>query len=142
MMKAKRIAPVMRGLSAVMASVLALSVVGTGIAESYRSALDGFLGTSSYVTLTDEDSARFQSDYATIDEMKAAAKNIAIKEGEEGTVIMKNDNDVLPLASDTTVALFGLAALRTLSLHQRRPQGRQRRRGGPGPGPHRCWRED
>ena len=110
MMKAKRIAPVMRGLSAVMASVLALSVVGTGIAEGYRSALDGFLGTSSYVTITDEDSARFQSDYATIDEMKAAAKNIAIKEGEEGTVIMKNDNDVLPLSSDTTVALFGLAA--------------------------------
>ena len=109
-MKAKRIAPVMRGLSAVMASVLALSVVGTGIAEGYRSALDGFLGTSSYVTITDEDSARFQSDYATIDEMKAAARDIAIREGEEGTVIMKNDNDVLPLASDTTVALFGLAA--------------------------------
>ena len=109
-MKAKRIAPVMRGLSAVMASVLALSVVGTGIAEGYRSALDGFLGTSSYVTITDEDSARFQSDYATIDEMKAAARDIAIREGEEGTVIMKNDNDVLPLASDATVALFGLAA--------------------------------
>ena len=70
----------------------------------------GFLGTSSYITLTDEDSARFQSDYTTIDEMKAAAKDIAVKEGEEGTVIMKNDNDVLPLASDTTVALFGLAA--------------------------------
>ena len=76
-MKAKRIAPVMRGLSAVMASVLALSVVGTGIAEGYRSALDGFLGTSSYVTITDEDSARFQSDYATIDEMKAEIAEIA-----------------------------------------------------------------
>lgn len=46
-MTAKRIAPVMRGLSAVMVSVLALSVVGSGIAEGYRSAPGGFLGTSS-----------------------------------------------------------------------------------------------
>lgn len=100
----------MRGLAAIMASVLALSIVGTGIAEGYRSALDGFLGTSSYVTITDEDAARFKSDYGTIEEMAAAAKAIAVKEGEEGTVIMKNDNGALPLSSGGTVALFGLAA--------------------------------
>ena len=45
MMKAKKLAPVMRGLSAIMASVLALSVVGTGIADGYRARLDQFLGT-------------------------------------------------------------------------------------------------
>lgn len=109
-MKAKRIAPVMRGLSAVMASVLALSVVGTGIAETYRTALDDFLGTSSYVTITDEDSARFKSDYATVEELTAAARDIAVREGEEGTVILKNDNDALPMSSGSNVALFGLAA--------------------------------
>ena len=42
--------------------------------------------------------------------MAAAAKDIAIREGEEGTVVMKNDNGALPLAEGANVALFGLAA--------------------------------
>lgn len=108
-MKTKKIAPAMRGLAAVTASVMALSIVGADIADGYRARIDSALGTQSYVTKNDEDSARFVSDYATFDEMKAAAKDIAVREGEEGTVVMKNDNDVLPL-SGKSVALFGLAA--------------------------------
>ena len=42
--------------------------------------------------------------------MAAAARDIAIREGEEGTVVMKNDNGVLPLKANANVALFGLAA--------------------------------
>lgn len=108
-MKTKKMSNLMRGLSSVTASVLALSVLGTSIADSYRKNLDDFLGTSSYVTSTDADSARFVSDYDTIEDMAAAAKDLAIREGEEGTVIMKNDNGVFPIATGT-VALFGLAA--------------------------------
>lgn len=108
-MRAKKLAPVMRGLAAVTASVMTLSIVGADIADGYRARIDDFLGTQSYVTNTDEDSARFVSDYTTIDEMKAAAKDIAVREGEEGTVVMKNDNNVLPL-SGKSIALFGLAA--------------------------------
>lgn len=33
--------------------------------------------------------ARFKTDYATIEDMAAAARDIAIREGEEGTVVMK-----------------------------------------------------
>lgn len=109
-MKAKKLAPVMRGLTALMACLLVLSIVGTGIANTYRNALDSTLGTQSYVTITDEDAARFKSDYATIEEMAAAARDISIREGEEGTVVLKNDNGVLPLKENSTVALFGLAA--------------------------------
>ena len=50
----KKISNVMRGVSSVTASVLALSVLGTGIANSYRKNLDEQLGTTSYVTSTDE----------------------------------------------------------------------------------------
>lgn len=100
----------MKGLAALMACLLILAVVGTTIAEAYRSALDGVLGTTSYITNTDEDAARFKSDYATVEEMAAAVKDIAVREGEEGTVIMKNDNEALPIASGADVALFGLAA--------------------------------
>ncbi len=110
MMRAKSFAPVMRGIAAIMACVLVLAVVGAGVADTFRTRIDDALRTQSYVTNTDPDSARFKSDYATIDDMMAAAKALAIKEGEEGTVIMKNDNGALPLADGSSVALFGLAA--------------------------------
>lgn len=106
----KKISNMMRGVSSVTASVLALSVLGTGIANSYRKNLDEQLGTTSYVTSTDEASARFVKDYSTIEDMTAAAKDIAVREGEEGTVIMKNDNNVFPIAATQKVALFGMAA--------------------------------
>ncbi len=109
-MKAKKLLPFMRGMSSVMASVLVLSLLGASVADTYRTNLDDVLGTQSFVTSSDEDSARFKSDYETVEEMMDAARNIAIREGEEGTVVMKNDNGVLPLADTETVALFGLAA--------------------------------
>lgn len=106
----KKLAPIMRGLCAVMAALFVIATLGTGIAEFYRSQLDDVLGTQSYITNTDEDAARFKSDYATVEEMWAAAKDISIREGEEGTVIMKNDNGALPMAATNEVVLFGLAA--------------------------------
>ena len=109
-MKAKKFTPAMRGLSALMTCLMVLSIVGTGVANTYRGALDDTLGTESYVTINDDSAARFKTDYATIEDMAAAARDIAIREGEEGTVVMKNDNGVLPLKANANVALFGLAA--------------------------------
>ena len=109
-MKAKKFTPAMRGLAALMTCLMVLSIVGTGVANTYRGALDDTLGTESYVTINDDSAARFKTDYATIEDMAAAARDIAIREGEEGTVVMKNDNGVLPLKANTNVALFGLAA--------------------------------
>ena len=109
-MKAKRFTPAMRGLAALMTCLMVLSIVGTGVANTYRGALDDTLGTESYVTINDDSAARFKTDYATIEDMAAAARDIAIREGEEGTVVMKNDNGVLPLNANANVALFGLAA--------------------------------
>ena len=109
-MKAKKFTPAMRGLAALMTCLMVLSIVGTGVANTYRGALDDTLGTESYVTINDDSAARFKTDYATIEDMAAAARDIAISEGEEGTVVMKNDNGVLPLKANANVALFGLAA--------------------------------
>lgn len=109
-MKAKKFTPAMRGLAALMTCLMVLSIVGTGVANTYRGALDDTLGTESYVTINDNSAARFKTDYATIEDMAAAARDIAIREGEEGTVVMKNDNGVLPLKANANVALFGLAA--------------------------------
>ena len=109
-MKAKKFTPAMRGLAALMTCLMVLSIVGTGVANTYRGALDDTLGTESYVTINDDSAARFKTDYATIEDMAAAARDIAIREGEEGTGVMKNDNGVLPLKANANVALFGLAA--------------------------------
>lgn len=109
-MKAKKFTPAMRGLAALMTCLMVLSIVGTGVANTYRGALDDTLGTESYVTINDDSAARFKTDYATIEDMAAATRDIAIREGEEGTVVMKNDNGVLPLKANANVALFGLAA--------------------------------
>lgn len=105
----KILAGLMRGLSTLCVCLVVVSMLGTSIIDTYRSNIDSALGTSSYVTTTDTESARFVSDYETIEDLAAAARDVAIREGEEGTVVMKNDNDVLPLAGGE-VALFGLAS--------------------------------
>ncbi len=107
----------LRGITAVMAGIMALSVTGYALADTWRGSVDSMLGTSSYVV---DDSGVEQTEYkSTYDsdaDMMAAAKAIAVKEGQEGAVVMKNDDNVLPLTSGTdgeTLAFFGLASYGT-----------------------------
>ena len=99
------------GLTATFASFLAVSVIGGQIANSYRANIDSALGTKSYVTVEGE--GRFNKKFTTIDQMINAARAVSVKEGQEGTVLMKNDNAVLPLAAKSKVALFGIGAYAT-----------------------------
>ncbi len=98
----------LRGIVAVMVAILVLSVTGYALADNWRGAVDDMLGTESYVV--DDTEAEYVSDYETADEMMAAARALAVKEGEEGTVVLKNSDGALPLSTSTEVALFGLAA--------------------------------
>lgn len=99
-----------RGVSSLSICMFVACNMGYRLADKWRDTVDGFLGTNSYIINEDENAAKFKSDYATADEMMAAAKALAVKEGREGTVIMKNDNGALPLSKDKKVALFGAAA--------------------------------
>ncbi|MBQ4254484.1 MAG: glycoside hydrolase family 3 C-terminal domain-containing protein, partial [Bacilli bacterium] len=101
------------GLAATFASVMVVSVAGSGIANAYRSNIDALLGTKSYEIVEGSDSARFNKKYTTVDQMIEAARAVAVKEGQEGTVLMKNDNGVLPVSTSTKVALFGVGAYAT-----------------------------
>ena len=99
------------GLTSIAASILAITSVGEGFAKSWRSTIDSALGTESYRVITDETSSRFKSDYATTEDYVKASKRLSEREGEEGTVILKNDNDALPLSNKSKkIALFGNAA--------------------------------
>ena len=110
-MRKRRFNALAVGLTAVFASITVATVVGGSITNSYRSTIDGVFGTSSYVPVVGE--SKFEKKYKTIDEMIEAAKEVAVKEGQEGTVLLKNDNGVLPLAAKQKVALFGIGAYAT-----------------------------
>ena len=107
-MKGKTLKQMFGGLAALSASLLVFTSVGYKLADTFRSAVDGALGTQSYITNTED--AKYVSDYASNDELAKALREFAVRQGQEGTVIMKNDNSALPLAAKSKVALFGVAA--------------------------------
>lgn len=102
----KRI-PLWRGLTTTMLSLTVLFSLGYAIADTWRSTVDSVLGTKSYVT--DTTNIKYKSSFSTGDEVMAAAKALAVREGAEGTVIMKNSNSVLPLAKAKSIAVWGSA---------------------------------
>ncbi len=107
-MKLGKLLPVWRGLSAIMLSLVLLFSIGYSIADTWRDTVDAALGTQSYVTNTKD--AKYKSEYSTGEEMMNAAKAVSVREGEEGTVVLKNENNALPLRAGETIALFGGAA--------------------------------
>ena len=77
-MKVKKLAPVMRGLAALMACLLVLSTIGTGLSDTYRTALDDVLGTQSFVVNTDPDAKISE----VADEFIVGDANLILKELE------------------------------------------------------------
>lgn len=96
------------GLTATFASLLTICSIGYSIADQFRGTVDGALGTKSYQT--DTSNAKYVSTYKSGEDLMNAAKLLAREQGQEGTVIMKNDNDVLPLKAGSTIALMGGAS--------------------------------
>lgn len=78
-MKIKKTRNSLLGITALLGSVFAISTVGYQIADTNRTAIDNALGTKSYEVLKDETESRFKSKYKTVDEVRAAAKEIAIE---------------------------------------------------------------
>lgn len=110
-MKKKTLLPLLQGLTATSLALVTVCVAGHGVANTWRNNVDAAFGQSSYVT--DTSSMTYTSDYSTPKALYEAAKEYAINEGEEGTVVLKNDNSVLPLASGSKVALMGSASYMT-----------------------------
>ncbi len=98
-----------RGLFAIFLS-LAFALNGlTSVANTWRSVIDQMLGTSSTKTTTDD---KFTSVYNSTDELVDAHYDLGERVAEEGVVLLKNENQSLPLASDTPkVTLFGMGSM-------------------------------
>lgn len=106
-----------RGTASALAGLLAVSIFGRSIAEDYKNYIDAALGTvsSEIVTSDDEDISTadlytYQSQYKSSQELVDADKALGTKVGEEGTVLLKNNNGALPLSSSDHVSLLGNAA--------------------------------
>ena len=55
-----------------------------------------------------ENEGKFYADYATLEEEQEAARALSVEIAEEGFVMLKNENDVLPLKNVEAVSLFGI----------------------------------
>ena len=103
---------VFRGLSALLAFLLIVVTFGSGIANSYAGRINTVLGGSTSTVIPGEasnvDTNYYKSDYGTdiydvaaLERLEADAAQEAIGETEDGVVLLKNDNNALPLAEGT-----------------------------------------
>lgn len=104
-----------RGLTTLTASLLTVSVAAGPVVDSYRTDIDKFLGTKSSAMVTDstdEDLYTYKSDYASTTELLDSIEDLGERMSEEGTVLLKNENNALPLSKDETqkLSLLGFSS--------------------------------
>ena len=107
-----------RGLSGVLAFLLIFITFVSPIADTYARRINAMLGISTSEVVSSgsstEDTAYFKSDYGTdiydleqLAQLEADAAAEEVRQVEAGVVLLKNDNDALPLAAGSSVTLFG-----------------------------------
>ena len=104
-----------RGLATTTTSVLALSLSASMIIDTFRTDIDKFLGTQSTQMVTEnqsEDDYAFHSDYSSTTELLDAIEDLGERMNEEGSVLLKNENNALPLSEEETqkVTLLGFSS--------------------------------
>lgn len=104
---------VWRGLTTVGTLLLSIAIIAGLVLEMYKTSADAFFGTRSQQTITNisEDDGgtwTYQSEFATAKEAYEGLKEFALEEDGETNVLLKNDDDVLPIAKDVKIAMFGI----------------------------------
>ncbi len=93
---------------AVVALLLAANVLLTNYALSWDKVLTGYFGTIGGGTSATAVIETQQ--YTNLDDLRAAEKEAELQIVSEGTVLLKNDNGALPLATGSKVSVFGQTA--------------------------------
>ena len=104
-----------RGMTTLTASLLTVSVAAGPVVDSYRTDIDKFLGTKSSAMVTDstdEDLYTYKSDYSSTTELLESIEDLGERMSEEGTVLLKNENNALPLSKNETqkLSLLGFSS--------------------------------
>lgn len=113
-MKNKRSTKALRGLTGLTSSLLVVALGTTTIANAWASKINEYLGTTN-ISVTGEtsdsdDAYYYKSDYDNTTDLINARNDVMTKIQEEGTVLMKNDDQALPLKKSSKVTLFGMTS--------------------------------
>lgn len=107
----KKLNSIFRGASGVFLSLAVITAFTLSIATSnaYRGQIDKFFGTTSSIMKVDENNViyPFESEYSNPEQLVKAHEELGERLGAEGCVLLKNNNEALPL-SKTNVTLFGM----------------------------------
>lgn len=103
-----------RGMTSVFAFLLSFSLLMTQLLLSWSGQVNVFLNVTAPVIEADASTMQYKSDYELSDEglkqMLADSDKHDVQTMEEGTVLLKNEQAVLPLSSEErSVTLFGRA---------------------------------
>ncbi len=99
-----------RGLCTLLVLIFSLTMFGQSLAFTREGDVNLFLGTLPPAVQVTDDTNYYPSDYSSMEEMRAALKEHIIRTQEEGSVLLRNENDALPLSPSASVTLFGFAA--------------------------------
>lgn len=97
-------------------TLVGFSALTTHIANNNIGAINTFLGTSSYEKVEiegEQDTQYYKSEFKTIDELIAATDETIETVAGEGAVLLKNENNALPLKSGSKVSTFGVGSYRS-----------------------------
>lgn len=109
----KKRSKVLRGLAGTLAALMCIMIGATSIAQSLKTYVNMFLGTSSVEVIQGEgggDGIYFKSEFNSVTELVAARDAINEQVVEEGAVLLKNANSALPLAAAPKVTLLGMGS--------------------------------
>ena len=103
-----------RGLATAMASITALSAAAQVTSNNWAPKINSMLNTNNYITLKTGDSPasmgdHFRSEFSSLAEMQEEQRNLSVQIGSEGTVLLKNEQNALPLNKGSeSVTLWGM----------------------------------
>lgn len=99
-----------RSLVAVSGLALSLSIGGSIVTKEWSGYINKFLNISNKVIVDDvdgeEDPIHFKSDFSDYRDVMKSARSIAKQVQAEGTVLMTNKNNALPLAEKSKVTFL------------------------------------
>ncbi|MCD8295880.1 MAG: glycoside hydrolase family 3 C-terminal domain-containing protein, partial [Clostridia bacterium] len=101
-----------RRLLVAMVSLLVIVIAVTSIANSQAAVLNNFFGCKTFKIVKGEDTSNedteyFKSAFSTQDELQDFEDSVCQEIESEGIVLMRNENDALPLDSGSSISLFG-----------------------------------